>query len=158
VIAFQSDLLFGFISTPVGILFIVAGFREMSRAIDSEDWPEVAGEIEETGVVSAVSARGGVTYAPLVRYHYRVGENQYVSDRIAFGGTASMTFRFWAEGLADRYRQTKTVSVRVNPKDPTLSVLEAGVHWTVWFIIAIGTLFTGLGISSLLTHLGILGG
>ena len=156
-LAFTSDWAFAILSTPMGVVCVVAGLREMYRAMDSEEWPEVEGEIEETGVVSDYSARGGVTFAPLVRYHYRVGDNQYVSDRIAFGGSASMTFRSWAEGIAERYRKMKAVRVRVSPKDPTLSVLEPGVHWTVWFIIAIGTLFVGLGLSSLLTHLGILG-
>src|SRR5690242_15276988 len=114
--------------TAIGVLTLVNGFRELSRAYDSDEWPEVSGEIEETGVITGSVGSGGATYAPMVRYHYRIGENQYVSDRIAFGGAVSMSFRSWAEGIAAKYRQSKTVKVRVCPADPAVSVLRSEEH------------------------------
>ena len=84
-VQFDGSLLFGVISTCIGGAAIFAGFRELARAADSEEWPRVPGEIEETGVLTDPSGRS-VTYFPEVRYHYRVGDQQYVSDRIAFGG------------------------------------------------------------------------
>ena len=155
-IAFNTDLLFGIASTTIGSIVLVGGFRELARAVDSEDWPEVNGEIEETGVVTDGGGQS-VTFAPEVRYHYRVGDSQYVSDRIAFGGRVSMTFRSWAQGIVARYRKTKVVKVRVCPTDPDLSVLEPGVHWSCWFVIVIATVFVALGIRTLLTYFSVLG-
>ena len=155
-LGFDSNLLFGLGSTAIGSFALVAGFRELARAVDSEDWPEVAGEVEETGVLTDTSGRA-VTFVPDVRYHYRVGDVQYVSNRIAFGGTVSMTFRSWGQGIVERYRNSKSVRVRVCPTNPDLSVLEPGVHWSCWFVLLIATLFVALGIRSLLTYFGVLG-
>ena len=151
-IALSSDLIFGIFSTGVGSVLLFGAFREIARAVDSEDWPEVPGEIEETGVL--YEGRG---FSPEVRYHYRVGDSQYVSDRIAFGGRVSMSFRFWAEGIVARYRQSKMVRVRVCPNDPDLSVLEPGVHWSCWFILILAAVFVALGIRALLVSFGVLG-
>ena len=150
---FPSELFFGALSTAVGSIALFAGFREIARAVDSEDWPEVPGEIEETGVLDA----GRGEFSPEVRYHYRVGDSQYVSDRIAFGGRVSVSFRFWAEGVVARYRKSKEVKVRVCPTDPDLSVLEPGVHWSCWFVIILAAVFAALGIRSLLVYFGVLG-
>jgi Protein of unknown function (DUF3592) len=155
VIVFDSQLLIGVASAAIGSVALVSGFRELARAVDSEDWPEVSGEIEETGVVTD-SGGQSVTFAPEVRYHYRVGDSQYVSDRIAFGGRVSMTFRSWAEGIVARYRNSKTVKVRVCPTDPDLSVLEPGVHWSCWFVIVIATVVVAFGIRTLLIYFGVL--
>jgi len=108
-------------------------------------------------VITGSVGSGGTTFAPMVRYHYRIGDNQYVSDRIAFGGTVSMSFRSWAERIAAKYRHSRTVKVRVCPTDPTLSVLEPGAHWSLWFIILMGTVFAGIGLRMLLIQFGVFG-
>jgi hypothetical protein len=156
-VTLDAELIVASALTALGALTLVTGFRELSRAFDSDEWPEVSGEIEETGVITGSVDRGGATFAPMVRYHYRIGDNQYVSDRIAFGGTVSMSFRSWAERIAAKYRQSRTVKVRVCPADPTLSVLEPGAHWSLWFIILMGTVFAGIGLRMLLTQFGVFG-
>ncbi len=155
-IAFGGDLLFGVVSTAVGSVALFEGFRELGRAVDSEEWPQVPGEIEETGVVTDPTGRS-VAYAPEVRYHFRVGDRQYVSDRIAFGGTVSVSFRSWAEGIVERYRKSKSVTVRFCPTDPDLCVLEPGVHWSSWFILLVGAVFLAFGLSALLRFVGVFG-
>ncbi len=155
-IALNGDLVLGLGFTAVGGYTLVAGFRELARAIDSEDWPAVPGEIEETGILSDTSGKY-ITFAPEVRYHYKVGDSQYVSDRIAFGGTVSMSFRSWAAGIVARYRKAKSVTVRVCPTNPDLAVLEPGAHWSSWLILIMAAGFAGYGIRSLLLYFGILG-
>ena len=156
-IAIQSDLLFGLFATAIGAVGIVAGLREMARAVDSEEWPEVQGEIEETGVLAEPGERAGTLYAPMVRYHYRVGDAQHVSNRIAFGGVVSMSFRSWAQGIVARYSSQKVVRVWVCPTDPALSVLEPGLHWTSWMVPLVFAVFFGLGLRILLRYVGVLG-
>lgn len=149
-----NDLLGGLAFVVLGAVALVAEFIELSRAIDSSDWPPVQGEIEETGVVTELSS-GSLSYAPVVRYHYRVGDRQYLSDRVAFGGVVSSSFRWLASSAAERFGRQKQVSVYVSPKDPTLCVLEPGVHWTCWFVITIGAIFFGVGLQTLLAHFGL---
>src|SRR6266511_2039539 len=95
VFGISNQLLGGAIFTLVDGVALVTEFLELAHAIDSTDWPALDGEVEETGVVSDLSSRS-TTYAPVVRYHYRVGDRQYLSDRIAFGGVVSSSFRFLA--------------------------------------------------------------
>ncbi len=157
VFGISNQLLGGAIFTLVGGVALVTEFLELAHAIDSTDWPALDGEVEETGVVSDLSSRS-TTYAPVVRYHYRVGDRQYLSDRIAFGGVVSSSFRFLAAKVAERYGRRKTVKVYVSPKDAALCVLEPGVHWVCWFVIALGAVFLGLGLQALLAYFGILPG
>lgn len=156
-ITFDSELVFGMVSTAIGAVGIVAGLREMARAADSEDWPVAEGEVEETGVLMEPGDRGGTLYAPMVRYHYRIGDTQYVGNRIAFGGLVSTSFRSWAQGVVERYRNQKAVHVRFCPDDPDLSVLEPGVHWSGWMIPLVSAGFFGFGLRTLLAHFGLLG-
>src|SRR5438132_11722691 len=95
----------------------------MSQALDSEDWPVVDGEVEATGVTTDPSM-GSVTYAPLVRYHYRYGDREYISDRIFCGGVVSTSLRTWAARIGNRYGQQKTVRVHVYAQGPVRAVLE----------------------------------
>lgn len=153
-----SVLLIGIIASLIGLVFVGLEYREFWLALDSEDWPVVEGTIEEVGVTSSVMSSGtgsNVVYAPLVRYHYRVGDRQYVSDRIAFGGTISTSFRGWASGVARRFDQ-KTVKVSVSPKDPMTAVLEPGVHWSVWMGLGLGIAVLGYGLTGLLSYFGVI--
>ena len=136
---------------------VVAGLKELGRAVDSEAWPIVEGEIEETGVLAEPGAQTAALYTPMVRYHYRVGGVQHVSNRVAFGGVVSMSFRSWAQGIVARYRDQKTVRVHVCPTDPELSVLEPGLHWTSWMVPIVFAVFLGLGLRYLLPYFGVLG-
>ena len=157
-LSISPTLFIGVIATVVGAIFVAFEYRELWLALDSEDWPVVEGTIEEVGVTSSwsVGARyNAVVYAPQVRYHYRVGDRQYVSDRIAFGGSISTSFRSWATDVAKRYDR-KTVKVSVSPKDPMTAVLEPGVHWTCWTTLVIGVVVLGFGLVGLLSYFGVL--
>src|SRR6266498_1276860 len=148
--AFSSELLVGAVFSLIGGLFIVAEFVELAHAVDSEEWPQVPGQIEETGVLTEPGMLSGTNYLPVVRYHYRGADKQYLSDRVAFGGTISSSFRGLAELSVRRYRDMKAITVRVSPRDPALSVLEPGIHWTVWIALLFGTVFFALGIRMLI--------
>ncbi|HEY2823958.1 MAG TPA: DUF3592 domain-containing protein [Gemmatimonadales bacterium] len=131
----------------VGVMLLIASFVELSRAIDSDDWPAVDGEVVEAGVLKSLSTGRyiGWTYSPMVRYHYVVSGLPYVSDRISFGGSVSSSFRSFAEDTAARYRRMRTVKVFISPSNPSMAVLERGVHWSSWFSLAAGAFLAGVG-------------
>src|ERR1051326_6157872 len=156
-IGIAPDLLFAVGATAIGGYGGAVGWRELARAADSTEWPTVDGEIEETGVLTEAGERGGTLYQPEVRYHYRVGDVQYVSDRISFGGVISMSWRAWAQGIVARYRNVKAVQVRYFPTYPDVAVLEPGVHWTSWIVTLVFAVFLGLGVRFLLVALGLIG-
>jgi hypothetical protein len=91
----------------------------------------------------------------VARYHYRIGDLQYLSDRIAFGGLIETSFRWPAEDIAKRYERRRTVPVSVCPDDPHLAVLEPGMHWSCWIMIAVATVITAVGLGLLRSQLGL---
>ncbi len=150
----DNQLFGGAISTIVGGAVFVDGLLELGKAIDSKAWPRIEGEIEQTGVVSDVFNQA-VTFAPVVRYHYRVGDRQYVGDRIAFGGTVSTSFRSLATSVAEKYGGQKSIPVWVSPDNPMTACLEPGVHWSSWIIIAMAAFFLFLGLNNLFAYFGV---
>ena len=148
------ELLTGGFSAAFGLAFIVSELREFSQAWAAEEWPTVEGAIEETGVLTDPGGRY-TTYYPTVRYHYEVKGHRYVSDRLWFGGTGSLSIRGWATTIADKYDAQREVTVYVSPTDPRVAVLEPGTHWGGWMILCMGILFLGLGITGLLTYWGV---
>lgn len=150
---FDPDLLFGLLFTGAGAAIVLSELREFSRSMASEDWSPVEGEVEEAEVATTYSPQNRSTYSPQVRYHYAVQGTKYASDRIAFGGRVSTSWRGYAEKVVDRYRRMGKVKVYVSPDDPALAVLEPGIHWICLVALAIGTIFLGLGIALLVPHL-----
>ena len=153
-IPINFTLIIGLFFAGGGGAALAAALVDARRALQSAEWPLIEGEIEETGVVTDFSGRGRL-YAPLVRYHYRIGDLQYLSDRIAFGGLIETSFRWPAEDIAKRYERRRTVPVSVCPDDPHLAVLEPGMHWSCWIMIAVATVITAVGLGLLRSQLGL---
>jgi hypothetical protein len=156
VISFDYELFVGAVFTAIGGIGVAAAFRDLARAADSEDWPQVDAEIIETGVITDFGARTRL-FAPLVRYRYHAGDQQLVGDCIAFGGPIETSFRWPAEHIVEHYQQGRTVRVRVCPTNPSMSVLEPGTHWYNYLMALITALFAAIGIRILLTHFDWLG-
>ena len=127
----NQEVLLGLAFALVGIAGLATVSRDLSRAADSEDWPQVDGEVVESRITSWV---GGYriplrSFSPLVRYQYHVGGKLHVSDRVAFAGPVLAPLRSLAQRTTETYRRGASVKVHVCPIDPALSVLEPGVHW-----------------------------
>ncbi len=109
-----------------------------ARALSTARWPSVDGSIVEVGVLTDMEMRprGGMYGAPrpttvskpVVRYTYRVGDQTYTNDRLQFRSTRSDTLRA-AQRAVDAYEKGQAVKVYVSPSDPSISVLEPGLHW-----------------------------
>ena len=103
-IQLSSPLIVGAAFAGAGIYALGRGFRDLARAIDSEDWPAVDGEILDAGVDTDFASRGRM-YSAAVRYRYSAGGVAHEGDRIAFGGPIETSWRGPAEKTAARYRK-----------------------------------------------------
>lgn len=150
----DAQLLGGlFIAATSGVGIACEGV-ELGRAITSAGWPTVEGEIERTGVDMDAKLEA-FAYVPVVRYHYRIGDREYVNDRIAFGGRCSSVFRRFAAAVATQYGKRSAVTVHVSPADPSVSVLEPGVHWATVARLGVFGVLLALGMQMLLAYFGI---
>jgi len=145
------EIVVGGAFAAAGAVALGHGFVNLSRAVDSEQWPLASGEVLESVVATEWS--DGKMYYPAVRYRYSVGGKSYEAERVRFGGPLKASWRSSAEAVVARYQKGRQVRVRYSPSHPELAVLEPGASWYIWFILLGGALFIGIGITKVLAIL-----
>ena len=102
-----------------GAILLGFGIINLSGSVASASW------LPERGVVTrAVVETSGTrdrTTTPTIEYRYTRHDTTYTGTRIRYG---LVTAPASARALVSRYRVGDTVTVYVNPRDPTKSVLQ----------------------------------
>ncbi len=118
----------------VGVGLLVAGLRDAWRAARTRSWPRAPGTVVSTEELQhqrqmPESAGGGtrIHYEARVHYEYNVGRVHIGSTVVRLGPTETSNEQQVQATLA-RYLPGQTVQVAYNPRDPTDSVLEPGLH------------------------------
>lgn len=132
-----------FLLALILVLFGVVGVVRVSvpaaRSLLAARWPSVDGSVVDVGVLTDREMRASWAYGisqlttvskPDIRYTYRVGDQTYTNDRLQFRSKSihADSLRS-AQRAADRYTKGEAVKVYVSPSDPSISVLEVGLHW-----------------------------
>ena len=123
------DLFIGALLVVSGLLGVAFSLRDLTRTAASLRWPSVTGVILESRVGQSPgpwSLSG--PWDAIIRYRYRVGDRDYTGNRIGFLWIDFST-PGRSEGIVANYPVGASVNVSVNPQDPELAVLQAGVHW-----------------------------
>ena len=74
-----------------------------------------------TDVKSVRGSKGGTSYAPVVRYRYTFGGQQYESERVLPINISAS--RRWAEGMCGRFHSGQAVTAYANPSRPSSAYL-----------------------------------
>jgi hypothetical protein len=118
----------------VGLALLVAGLRDAARAARTRRWPRAEGkvvsaeELQRERQLPEESGGGTRThYEARIHYEYTVGRVHIGSTVVRLGPTETSNEKQVQATLA-RYLPGQTVQVAYNPKDPTESVLEPGLH------------------------------
>ena len=123
----------------VGVGISIWGWSVLQNARVSESWPATDGEILSS-VVREDTDEDGTSYFGDVTYRYFVADVAYTSDSVSFGQYGGE--RDHAEEIVARYPAGSGVTVHYDPADPETAVLEPGVTWSSYFMLAMGALFT----------------
>ena len=150
--AFLPGVFFFALAGSMLLLMLWAGRRQSAAAAR---WPQTVGRIVSSSVEShktrAGSAGSGTwvtVYQAVVEYSYRVGDRDYHSTQLSFGGRVSAG-REGAEATAARYRPGSDVMVRYDPANPSDAVLETTVAFAPLMLVfavasfAIAVFFSG---------------
>jgi hypothetical protein len=107
---------FGLAVFPGAAFIILFSAFNWRRAV-AKSWPVTTGRVvaSETTLLYAP--------APIVRFRYTVGGEEYESDKIQFGRLSSWT-EDTARRVATRYPVGAHVKVHYDPDDPDTAVLE----------------------------------
>jgi hypothetical protein len=126
------------LAVTLGCLFAFLMFAtSFVLAFRSRSWPTTEGcvlesTVERCATHSSDRVRQDISYKPVVRYTYSVGEKQLESNQIAFGYfTGSETY---ASGIIAKYPKRAVVTVFHHPKRHALAVLEPGKYGMMLFL------------------------
>ena len=131
-------LMLVFLAAGIGIS--IWGWSVLQDARVSESWPVTDGEILSSNV-RIDNDDDGTAYFGDVTFRYVVDDVVYTSDTVSFGQYGSSN-RSHAEGIVTRYPTGNGVTVHYDPADPETAVLEPGVTWSSYFMLAMGVVFT----------------
>ncbi len=136
----------GFVVVGLGIVLLVIGGRDLSRAIASENWPSVEGEVAYTSMHRDVEhGRSRRVSKARITYMYEVDGESYDNNRAAFGSKS-------ARESSPLYalRRGDTTTVYYAPNKPGLSVLAPGRTTRVYIMPGIGLVMVVLGLGAYL--------
>ena len=146
----------GWVVMSLGALFIGIGFWMLSTAYLSTSWPTVEGQVVERKVMTRIGQPGDalrrhLEYSVEIVYQYEVGQKSHQASRYSLGSGDTIVGGFNEKSEAREwlknspYQQDQTVTVYVDPKDPTNTVLSAGVNWTTFMPVILGLLLLLVG-------------
>lgn len=123
-----------------GIGVSIWGWSVLQNARISDSWPTTDGEILSSNV-RVDNDDDGTSYFGDVTFQYFVDDIPYTSDNVSFGQYGSSD-RDHAASIVARYPAGEGVTVHYDPADPETAVLEPGVTWSSYFLLAMGGVFT----------------
>jgi hypothetical protein len=128
--------------------------RTMSAAWEVRSWQVVAAEVLSSQLTSNHDG-DGTTYAVRARYRYTAGGRTHESTRIGLDPEAGSDnigdwHQRWHTRLSSARDRGQTVTVWVDPEDPTRSVLDPHIRWAkAIFHLPFALVFTGVGLGAL---------
>lgn len=153
--AVPQAVIFFALAGLVTLWITLSNARDARRA---KGWPTVPGTVVASRVESYLAYTGDAKsgtrarfYRPLVEYAYVVGQQEYHSTLLRYGGQVSSASEEWAKAQVARYPKDAKVSVYYDPKAASHAVLETQLGFPVltWGIVAAffaaAFWFSGLG-------------
>lgn len=125
-----------FLAVGIGLSFW--GWSVLENARVSESWPTTDGEILSS-TVRVDTDEDGTSYFGDVTFRYSVDDIVYTSDNVSFGQYGGN--RDHAEEIVARYPAGSGVTVHYDPADVETAVLEPGVTWSSYMLLAMGGMF-----------------
>ena len=124
----------------IGLAGIWTGFRQLRNRTVLNGWKTTTGKVIERGVYEpqVVSFGGrGFSYAPLIKYVYQIGMQEFVNDciRPKLIQSPETGSRKWAQKKADSFADE--VTVHYNPDAPGESFLIQTSKNTLYLVIGV---------------------
>ena len=105
-----------------------------TNAIQTKSWPSVKGIVKSTDV-KKVSSKGTSQYSPVIDYSYRIGNEEYFSNK--YSSSTARGSSQWAKELIGKHPVNSPISVYYDPKDPKNSVLVQGLQSDNYWMLSL---------------------
>mgnify|MGYP001039386955 CR=1 FL=1 len=141
----------------IGVVLLVVFGRNVIRGRASQNWPTVPGTVLYTGMETYESTDddGSITttYGATIQYNYAVAGQSLEGNRRTFTDVRTSSRRR-AEQILAKYPQGSAISVYYDPENPTESVLETGVSWSAYALLALAAIMIVAGVAGVLGLFG----
>ena len=118
----------------IGFGLLGYGLWSAHRSTQAAAWPTSPATITSLEVREKTDSDGS-TYEVKVQYTYTVDGVAYEGTRLAFGYGGS-SGREAHDEIHRRLKEAKTVAVRYNPAEPSVSCLSFGLHRSIQITLA----------------------
>jgi hypothetical protein len=124
-------LLFG-VFLGMGLLFAVMLVRDFAQKLATRRWIPTSARVLDSGI-NVANGGAEYPYQPFVRYAYRFGGQERVSQVISLD-SARMGDYGKAQIFVMQFGKGSQVTCYVNPADPSRAVLRHAAPWMILFI------------------------
>lgn len=143
----------GVIEIVLGLFFLARGLPGLLQALAAFGWRRTDGQILGAGTLGYTAAAGGGhgrtrMVRGAVSYRYGYEGREYVGHRMSFGTPIGLNPALASLSGASRYEAGQAVTVFVDPKDPSRSVLRRNAPSSL-VLALMGGGFLALGLWSL---------
>lgn len=145
--------IFLIVIAAIGIVILYWSYSILEQSREALNWPQTKGTIISSSLTIDHPPQfigQGVDparwYGAQVEYEYMVGDEEYLSDQLAFQKTDTKAPKE-ALKVMNKYRRQHEVAVYYNPKDHRQSVLQPGYVGDIYIPLMIGGLLTFLGLA-----------
>ena len=145
--------IFGTAAIIIGIFGIVKSIIDISRALDSDEWPRVDCIILESEVETRINQNEtgmSIFYIPQIRYQYKYGDPMFIGNKIQYGHLNFISLKTDADIIVKSFKKGQQSQVSVNPNNPKVSVLLPGLALHVYLYLFFYLTAFGIGLYFLL--------
>jgi hypothetical protein len=134
----------------VGAILLAWACQLIFFGLESETWPIADGVIiasrADTNISSEPSSRGvSFTDRADIAYQYTVDNQKMAGSAISFSYFYSSSNDEETSKFVRKYPRGKKVAVHYDPMDPHRAVLEPGIGWSNFILLAIGASLAFVG-------------
>lgn len=148
----RSKILLTLFALPFAGVGLFMGFWigvTLTDAWQMKQWVPVQATLQRAGF-ERKSSDNGYTYKAVADYTYEYGGQQYANDRVSISSSSDNIGSYQTDTgrfLQDLRERRETVTVYVNPEEPSEAIIDRSVRWGMIFFKSIFVfMFGGAGV------------
>ncbi len=117
--------------------------NNLFKQFESSGYPSVTGTVTRSLVQIHHSSKGGVSYEPVINYHYSVSGQSFTGKKLRYNPISSSS-QFAASSVVGEHPAGSTVLVFYNPENPRDTLLFTGIKGCDFLLILFLTPFNAV--------------
>ena len=139
------ELTLSYICVLIGISGIIWAIIQISRGIDSEEWPRIDAEITDMHICDPPGEWSNEFVD--IRYTYSYMSIPYKGTKLKYGKTRIRKREIGK--FINKHRRGSTIQISVDPQHHSRSVIDPGLANDIYFYVGFFTVIAFVGIATI---------